>query len=263
MRVVVGKVWAARVLWRLFRYLRNWREVWRAYRASATLPALRFRRGFELHHGPGDDPVMLLHTVFAKSEYGSLVRQRSPFLLDIGANIGAVTLDRVWADASVRVDAYEPNPATCATLETNIRQNGLGARVRVFREAVAAQDGSGMLWQGESSVLSSTVGGPAFNGRVVPVATISFDRAVARTGADRVAVKMDAEGAEVEMLESASDRTLAVIDELVLEYHDSIVPNAQARCLAVLIKAGFTCRRAPFNSHQGILVARRDAAMRP
>jgi len=255
---VAAKLRAARVLWRMFRYLRNWREVWTAYRASEHLPALLFRRGFQLHHGLGDDPIMLLHTVFAKPEYGGLTRRRSQFLVDIGANIGAVTLDHVWGHEEVRVDAYEPDPVTCATLENNVRQNGVGSRVRVFREAVTGRDGLVLLWKGATSVLSSTIRRPAPDCRTIPVVTISLDRAVARTGADRVAVKMDAEGAEVEMLECTSDETLAKIDELVLEYHDSIVPDGEARCLAVLVKAGFTCRRKPFNSHQGILVARRD-----
>jgi FkbM family methyltransferase len=255
---VAATFWAARVLWRLFRYLRNWREVWAAYRASAKLPALHFRCGFQLHHGLGDDPIMLLHTVFANSEYGGLDPRRSQFLVDIGANIGAVTLDHVWRDDDVRVDAYEPDPATCATLENNIRQNGVGSRVRVFREAVTGQDGLVPLWKGTSSVLSSTIRRPAEDGHTIPVAAISLDRAVVRTGADRVAVKIDAEGAEVEMLEHTSEETLAKIDQLVLEYHDSMVPDAGARCLEVLVKAGFTCRRKPFNSHQGILIARRN-----
>jgi FkbM family methyltransferase len=260
MRVVTAKIQAARALWRMCRHLSNWRDVWAAYRVSETLPPLCFRRGFTLRHGPGDDPILLLHTVFANSEYQALDRSRSPVLLDIGANIGAVTLDRAWRDRRVRVDAYEPNPSTWTTLEANVRHNGLESRVRVFKEAVTGQGGAAVLWSGGSSVLSSTVGGPALDGRAVRVPSVSFDGAVARTGAERLAVKMDAEGAEVEMLESASDRTLAAIDELVLEYHDAIVPNAQARCRAVLTRAGFACRSEAFNEHQGILLAARAAS---
>jgi hypothetical protein len=89
----MAKLWALRALWRMFRYLRNWREVWDAYRTAQRLPPLQFRRGFVLNHGPADDPILLLHTVFARSEYGSLAR-RSQYLVDIGANIGSVTLDR-------------------------------------------------------------------------------------------------------------------------------------------------------------------------
>src|SRR5215510_8754129 len=53
-----GKLWALRALWRMFRYLRNWRDVWAAYRVSQALPALQFRRGFVLNHGPADDPIV-------------------------------------------------------------------------------------------------------------------------------------------------------------------------------------------------------------
>jgi hypothetical protein len=90
------------------------------------------------------------------------------------------------------------------------------------------------------------------------VPTVSLDHAITRTGAGQIALKIDAEGAEVEMLESAAQATLAAIDEVALEYHDSIVPDARERCQAVLTQAGFTCRTMPFTSDQGILVARRQ-----
>lgn len=256
----MAKLWALRALWRMFRYLQNWREVWAAYRAAQALPPLRFRRGFVLNHGPSDDPILLLHTVFAHSEYGALGR-RAQYLVDIGANIGSVTLDRAWRYPGLRVDAYEPNPITFDTLHRNVRENGLEARVRVFRDAVTGQNGVVQLWSGASSVLSSTTARAAIGGEPFSVPTITLDSAISRTGATRVAVKIDAEGAEVEMLESASDATMAAIDELALEYHGSIVPDAEARCRAVLVRAGFECRRLRFNAHQGILVAGRPWAV--
>jgi hypothetical protein len=94
----------------------------------------------------------------------------------------------------------------------------------------------------------------------VSVPTVSLDHAIKRTGSQYVAVKIDAEGAEVEMLESASDAALAAIGEIALEYHDSIVPHARARCEAVLTRAGFACRSMAFSHDQGILVARRAEA---
>jgi FkbM family methyltransferase len=256
----MGKLRALRALWRMFWYLENWRDVWAAYRVAQTLPALRFRRGFVLNHGPADDPILLLHTVFARSEYGSLGR-RAKYLVDIGANIGSVTLDRAWQDPGMRVDAYEPNPVTFDTLSRNIHENGLESRVRLFRDAVTGQNGIVMLWSGDSSVLSSTTASAAIGGDSVSVPTVSLDRAISRTGAAQIAVKIDAEGAEVEMLESASAATLAAIDEVALEYHGSMVPDAEDRCRAVLVRAGFICRSLPFNAHQGILVARRPVSL--
>jgi hypothetical protein len=114
-----------------------------------------------------------------------------------------------------------------------------------------------LLWSGDSSVLSSVSASAAVGGVSMSVPAVSLDRAITRTGAEQVAVKIDAEGAEVEMLESASDATLAAIGEIALEYHDSIVSDARARCEAVLTKAGFVCRSMAFGHDQGILVARR------
>lgn len=250
------KLWALRALWRMFWHLRNWREVWAAYRATQPLPALRFRRGFVLNHGPADDPILLLHTVFARSEYGALNAGHSRYLVDIGANIGSVTLDRVSRDPGVIVDAYEPNPLTFDTLSRNIHENGFASRVRVFPDAVAGRDGAVVLWTGESSVLSSISASDA-GGMSVSVPSISLDRAIGRTGATGLAVKIDAEGAEVEMLESASETTLAAIEEIALEYHDSIVPQARVRCEVILTRAGFMCHTMAFSADQGILVARR------
>ena len=222
----------------MFRYLRNWREVWAAYRAAQPLPALHFRRGFVLHHGTADDPVLLLHTVFARSEDGALNSGRAPVLIDIGANIGSVTLDRVWGDPRVAVHAYEPNPSTFETLRRNVRENGLDSRVQLFNEAVTGRNGVVLLWSGGASVLSSTSAGAAIGGISTSVPAVSLDRAISRTGASHVAVKIDAEGAEVEMLEAASPAALDAIEELALEYHDSIVPDARARCTDVLERAG-------------------------
>jgi FkbM family methyltransferase len=255
----MAKLWALRALWRMFRYLRNWREVWAAYRTGQPLPPLQFRRGFVLNHGPADDPILLLHTVFARSEYGALASRRSRYLVDIGANIGSVTLDLAWRNTNLKVDAYEPNPVTFDTLNRNICDNGLDSRVRVYRDAVTGQDGVVVLWSGESSVLSSVSASAAIGGVSVSVPTISLDHAIRRTGNEHVAVKIDGEGAEVEMLEAASDAALAAIGEIALEYHDSIVPDARARCEAVLTRAGFRCRSMAFSHDQGILTARRSS----
>ena len=82
-------------------------------------------------------------------------RGRFRYLVDIGANIGSVTLDLAWRDPNLKVDAYEPNPLTFDTLTRNVRENGLESRVRTFRDAVTSQNGEVLLWSGESSVLSS------------------------------------------------------------------------------------------------------------
>jgi hypothetical protein len=74
--------------------LSNAGDVWRAYRAGTDVPALKFRDGGTLYHGPGDSPVFLFFEIFANGCYRRQL-QRPPRgrIVDIGANIGAFTID--------------------------------------------------------------------------------------------------------------------------------------------------------------------------
>jgi hypothetical protein len=76
-------------------------------------------------------------------------------------------------------------------------------------------------------------------------------------GSQQVAVKIDAEGAEVEMLESATDAALAAIGEIALEYHDSIVPTRERAAKRSWPGPVSSARASAFSHDQGILVARR------
>jgi hypothetical protein len=97
------------------RWFRNWRAVWR-YRASPwDLPSLHLRRGFTLHHRPNDLALMQIAEVMAGKCYRRCMKEpRSGTVIDIGANIGVVTLDWATRLEGVRVHAYEPHPETYA-----------------------------------------------------------------------------------------------------------------------------------------------------
>ncbi len=116
-----GKWYAFRELLRMIRWLSNWREVWSCYRAGRPGPALRFRSGVILQHGPGDDPILHLHEVFIHGRYRRHVdHQVEGVLVDLGANIGAVALDWARRRPGIEIHAYEPNPATNRMLRANV-----------------------------------------------------------------------------------------------------------------------------------------------
>ena len=88
-----GKQHAAKTLYRIWRHLENWDQVWSMYRRNAPLPPLVFRRGFTLHHCQWDCPISLLHEIFADQLYSRCLKTGSSgVVVDIGANIGAVAL---------------------------------------------------------------------------------------------------------------------------------------------------------------------------
>jgi FkbM family methyltransferase len=258
---VFFKYHAARTLGRMIRWLSNWPEVWSAYRASQPPPPLRFRDGFTLHHGRLDSPVSLLREVFGERHYRRHIQSPSEgVLIDIGANIGAVTLD--WASRSGRlhVHAYEPNPATNEVLRQNVEVNGLADRVTVHPEAVGRETGRLRLWTNVHSMTTTAYADapPTPEAVATYVPLVDLNEVVRRVGDQPVALlKIDAEGGEVDTLEGASPATLAALRQVILEYHDGLCPDASGRCRKVLERAGFQCLTRPMNAHHGLIYARR------
>jgi len=256
-----GKLHAARTLYRMLRHLSNWSEVWSAYRVNRPMPPLRLRSGLTLYHGRHDSPVGVLHEVFGEQQYRRHVTGKlEGVMIDLGANIGGVTLDLASSALSLRVHAYEPNPATNSVLRYNIEANGLADRVTVHDEAVGRERGEMLLWTNMNSLMATGYSDapPREGATATRVPLIDLNEVVRRTGGGPVALlKMDTEGAEADTLEGAAPSTLKAIAQVILEYHETRCPGALARCRKVLEDAGFQCLVRPFKGGQGLIYARR------
>lgn len=246
-------------LWLYARHLSNGVDVWRHRRAPATMPPLHFRDGMIWHHGPRDEPLFILREIYSQSLYAPLPAGTHGHVLDIGANIGAVTMFWAKDQPDLTIHAYEPNPQAGAALLRNIQANGLGGRVRVHNEAVGRIAGTLDLWTDVPTAHASAYGpSPAAGGRRISVPAVSLDDAWQRIGRQPVEMlKIDVEGGEVDILDGASEPMLAAVRTAIVEYHDNLVPGAYARCRARLDAAGFACRVHPHPWDEGIIYATR------
>ena len=244
-RSAVDVIRRARLRALMARRLTNAGDVWRAYRAGDAVPTLRFKDGMTLQHGPGDSPVFLFFEIFANGCYCRQLR-RPPrgTIVDIGANIGAFTLDCARRFPDVRIDAYEPNPVAFRLLDRNVVANGLSNRVRIHHEAVAASAGVVSLWPSDGNIAATAY--PSAGERNAPAIQVpAVDLAAVVERAGHVGLlKIDAEGAEGDIIEGGRG-ALAQVDQLVAEYHESRVPGVLGRVEAVLREQGF----APAVSH--------------
>lgn len=256
------KSYAARTLGGMIWRLSNWSEVWSSYRDGRPIPSLQFRSGLTLHHGQHDSPVSILREVFGERQYRRHISSPSDgVMIDLGANIGSVTLD--WANRSrrLRVHAYEPNPLTNGVLRRNIEANGFSDRVTIHDEAVGREAGQVRLWTNVNSMtVTSYSDGPIAPDAVATwVPLIDLDEVVRRAGGGPVALlKMDIEGAEADTLEGAKAETLEALRQVILEYHDGLCPNSSGRCKKVLEQAGFHCLVRPMNANHGLIYALRQ-----
>jgi FkbM family methyltransferase len=223
----------------LARSLTNASDVWDAYRTGAPVPTLRFRHGGTLQHGRGDSPVFLFFEIFANGCYRRHLRlPPSGRIVDIGANIGAFTLDCAFRYPDVRIDAYEPNAAAFHTLEANVAANGLRDRVRLYNEAVGAAPGTLRLWSSDGNIAATAY--PSAQEKQSPAADVPMtDLAAVIERAGPVGLlKVDVEGAEADILEGGR-AVLGDVDQIVAEYHEARVAGVLRRVEIVLVEQGF------------------------
>ena len=145
---------------------------------------------------------------------------------DVGAHIGyysMVAARRVGVRG--RVIAFEPDPANVETLQGNLSRNGL-SQVEVIGAAVWKQSGDVSFQRSarDSPTLSSR------RGRVVPssssspassrirVESVSLDEFAPRHGFPKL-IKIDVEGAEVEVLQGARKLVARSSPILLIEVH--------------------------------------------
>jgi FkbM family methyltransferase len=139
--------------------------------------------------------------------------------VDAGAFLGYFTLAaaaRVGEEG--RVWAFEPNTGCRRLLEHSVRRNGL-ANVTIDPRALGGRVGSGRLTAPANPAVVRVM--PAETGRpeAGAVAVTTLDAWCAESGARPDLVKLDVEGAELEVLEGAAETLRRHRPLLVVEVH--------------------------------------------
>jgi FkbM family methyltransferase len=217
------------------------------------MPPLQFRRGFTIHHGEWDTPVLMLHEIFSEQMYSRDLRSvPDSVIVDIGANIGAVALDFAEHWPLVEIHSYEPNPQTFQSLSRNVEYNHFGGRVKLFNEAVGACNGTFDIWTGVLSVGCSGYTSEIDPGaKLVRVPCVDLQTVFARIGDRKISLlKIDAEGAEVDIL--GSGLSFDSVEHVAVECHDNLTPHALDKCWSILVRHGFECKMKTVAPHAGV-----------
>ena len=201
--------------------VRGWlRSVYRA--------AVRLRTGGSVTATlPGGEAVRLSDeyrfVTWNEAEYQAFRAAVEPgaVALDVGANVGAYTLllGR-WVRPGGRVYAFEPAREAFDGLTRHVGLNGLGDDVTCVRAAAAARTGTALLAvDGLSGAnrLADEAGGER-------VETVTLDDFCRREGIRPSFIKIDVEGAELDVLRGARATIAAAGGELALfvEMHPTL-----------------------------------------
>jgi FkbM family methyltransferase len=144
-------------------------------------------------------------------------------VLDVGANVGAYTvLFALWTGASGRVVAFEPSPRSIDGLREHVRLNGLADRVEIVEAAVSSSVGSASFDCGGASGANGLVADAAAGADVVAVKTTSLDAFCHTRGLRASVIKIDVEGAELDVLRGGRQTLAQPGLDVFVEFHPSI-----------------------------------------
>lgn len=165
-------------------------------------------------------PALVLYCRIPDYEEMSFVRDYlmpGDLFVDVGANAGLYSL---WASEVDGVDvlAFEPSTLASARALANVELNGLSDRIDLRRQAVGATAGHTRLTTGLAAGNHVVADGAAAPVGVEVVEQTTLDEALG----DRVPalVKIDVEGAELEVLRGARQALLRHRPALLIEVND-------------------------------------------
>lgn len=134
--------------------------------------------------------------------------------VDVGANIGVYAL---WASEVEGVDvvAFEPSSTTYGRVIENVRLNQLDHRVQVVRKAVGSRPGAVRLTTGQDAV--NRIVGELEGTEEVELTTLDAELDQRKPAL----VKIDVEGAELDVLAGARQSILRHRPALIVEVNDA------------------------------------------
>jgi FkbM family methyltransferase len=159
-------------------------------------------------------------------------------ILDLGANEGAFSR-RVASQFGCHAFAVEASPDLFAKIEES-------PLIRKYNYAVAGNDGVVAFYESTNPEAGNIVA-PKSNatGNEFNVKARGFASLLAEIRLEEIdLLKVDIEGAEIQLFDNVETRDLARVKQLTIEFHDSVpIPNVSTedveRIIAKIVAAGF------------------------
>jgi FkbM family methyltransferase len=144
--------------------------------------------------------------------------RRCSTILDLGANVGTFALYVQSVSPLAHIYCFEPSGKNYDLLVQNLRANGVDGKA--YQLAISGETGTSRLYTDGASVAYSLGLG---SGQSEPVQTASLSRVFELTGVEHFDfVKMDVEGAELQILDSCTDDQLRAMSAISIEWHRSL-----------------------------------------
>lgn len=223
---------------------------------------VEFRNGARLESSRRDSLLFLLEEIVGARCYTPHWFYRpgaADTVVDIGGNIGVFAAHICSLSHGARVVCFEPDPWSYGTLLRNVSASHLAHRVQVHQAAVWRETGTVYLALSsrDRSIVQKVV---AYGGNTASqVRCVSLAQALDLadpSGGGVALLKIDAEGAETDMLETVGAAAMQRVQRVALEYHSA---EKQIRCTELLTGYGFEVRWDRGDASLGVCLAWRTA----
>lgn len=172
------------------------------------------------------------HTFYSKKLYPSSI------VLDLGANLGYFS-KYITSKYQCQAFVVEASPELFAQIDDT-------PLIHKYNYAVAGNDGFVTFYE-SSNILAGNIVSPKSNstGNTFDVKSRTFASLLAEIGIKEIdLLKIDIEGAEIELFDNINDQDLNCIKQLTIEFHDSVpIPNVSTedvkRVIDKIISMGF------------------------
>lgn len=199
--------------------------------------------GFRFLIKPNVGDLGMIYEILGKKIYeidNNFIPRDGDICMDIGANIGCVSLSWAKCNCTGLIVTVEPHPDTFQRLANNIKVNAVTNIIPVH---AAAGSHSGVLALYQQDDSSMAIVGEAAADRMpgtAPLETVpalTLDELSRQLHKAKVhLLKLDVEGFEVECLRGATE-LLQITDKIILEHHS---PALRQECLEILSCSGFS-----------------------
>ncbi len=187
----------------------------------------------------GDEFV--IKEVFEQDEYSlnNLNLGKNPVIVDIGAHIGCFSIKAAKTYPNSKILAFEPMKANYNLFKKNIKLNKL-KNICASKKGVASTKGKRKLYIDKKNTAAHSISIKSEKYQIIKCITLS-DVFKKHRLVKIDLLKIDAEGAEYEILYSTHKKYLDKIDKILMEYHDDFKnPELNGKALEnFLNKKGF------------------------
>jgi FkbM family methyltransferase len=222
---------------------------------SGYVGRFRMRDSTVLLFRPFSMDLGIFHEIWDHERYtagtiGGVARRGT--VVDVGAHIGLFSIFASRIFHASRIVCVEPDPGNFELLAKNISANHL-EHATTLQAAIAGESGEKRIYVNQSNTGGHSFYGGGSSSRLVRA--ISLIDLFRSSGISECSLlKMDCEGAEMEIFENASDELLRRVSAISLEYHlDAYPPERLEKLWTRMERLGFNLEKRPTSASLGIL----------